>query len=63
MNKLTDEFTKPATETHDVALLQEVRTWLRSMPEMARLTRARKLAADGDKSALRALLTAPAYHI
>ena len=51
----------PATEPHDIALLQEIRTWLRSLPETERLSRAQKLAADGDKIALRALLTAPAY--
>lgn len=52
------QFTKPATEPHDIALLQEVRTRLRSLPETERLSRAQKLAADGDKTA-RALLTAP----
>jgi hypothetical protein len=59
--ELTEQFTKPATEPHDIALLQEARSWLRSLPESERLSRAQKLAADGDKTALRALLTAPAY--
>ena len=27
--RLTEQFTKPATEPHDIALLQEVRSWLR----------------------------------
>jgi hypothetical protein len=59
--ELTEQFTKPATEPHDIDLLQEARSWLRSLPESERLSRAQKLAADGDKTALRALLTAPAY--
>jgi hypothetical protein len=61
VRELTEQFTKPAAEPHDLALLQEIRTWLRSLPEAERLSRAQKLAADGDKTALRALLTAPAY--
>jgi ferredoxin-NADP reductase len=51
----------PATEAADVALMQEVRTWLRSLPEQERLTRSRQLASNGDKTALRAMLTAPTY--
>jgi hypothetical protein len=41
--------------------MQEIRPWLRSLPEAERLNRAQKLAADGDKTALRAMLTALTY--
>jgi hypothetical protein len=59
--KLTADLTTPPIEPADVALMQEIRTWLRSLPESERLNRARKLASDRDKSALKAMLTAPTY--
>lgn len=61
VKELTEEFTELPIEPHEIALLQEIRTWLRSLPETERLTRIRQLAAAGDKSAMRALLTAPRY--
>jgi hypothetical protein len=58
---MTSAFTVPAEEPHDIALLQEVRTWIRTMPEHERTTKVMELARKGDRTALRAVLTAPAY--
>lgn len=58
---MTEGFTKPAEEPHDIALLQEVRTWLRTMPESQRTMKVIELARAGDRTALRAVLTAPTY--
>lgn len=59
--KLTGDFTQPATEMADIALLQEVRGWLSSLPEAERASRVRMLTSKGDKTVLRALLAVPAY--
>lgn len=61
MEKLTADFTEPATDSNDIALMQEIRTWLRTLPDTERLNRIRQLAEQGDKSALRAVLTGPIY--
>lgn len=58
---MTASFTAPAEEPHDIALLQEVRTWLRTMPEGQRTMKVVELARSGDRTALRAVLTAPTY--
>lgn len=59
--RFTAGLAEPATEPADLAMMQEIRTWLRSLLDPERLTRVRQLAADGDKPALRAVLTAPPY--
>lgn len=58
---MTKSFTAPAEEPHDIALLQEVRTWLRTLPEKDRTAKVVELASSGDRTALRAVLTAPSY--
>ena len=59
--QLTADLRVPATEPHDILLMQEIRTWLRSLPEAERLKQIRKLSGQGDKSVLRAMLTVPPY--
>jgi len=59
--KLLENVAPPATEPADLALMQEVRSYLRGLPEEQRMDTVRQLAAKGDNSALRAVLTAPAY--
>jgi hypothetical protein len=61
LGQLAADLTRPATESHEIALLQEIRAWLRGLPELERLNHARTLAAQGDDSVLRAILTAPTY--
>ena len=59
--ELTADLRVPATEPHDILMMQEIRTWLRSLPEAERLKQIRKLSGQGDKSVLRAMLTVPPY--
>ncbi|MEN3793374.1 hypothetical protein [Fulvimarina sp. MAC3] len=58
---MTAAFTAPAEEPQDIAMLQEVRSWLRTMPENQRTMKVVELARAGDRTALRAVLTAPSY--
>ena len=51
----------PPTEPADVAMLQEIRTYLRGLPEADRTRRVFGLVEKGDRTALRAVLTAPTY--
>ena len=46
--KLSAYVTEPATEPADLAMMQEIRTWLRSLPAPERLNQIRKLATEGD---------------
>ncbi len=48
-------------EPADVALLQEIRTWLRSLPENQRTMKVFDLTRNGDSTALKAVLSAPGY--
>ena len=48
-------------EPADVALLQEIRTWLRSLPENQRTMKVFGLTRNGDRTALKAVLSAPGY--
>lgn len=58
MGDLVEPFEAPA----DIAIAQEIRTWLRSMPdESARKDQVRQLVEKGDRTMLRAILTAPSY--
>lgn len=63
--KLQDEFmgayAGDPTEPHEIALAQEIRTYIRSLPEARRTAEVRKLVEKGDKAAIRAVLSAPAY--
>ena len=59
--QLTADLRVPATEPHDILMMQEIRTWLRSLLEAERLKQIRKLSGQGDKSVLRAMLTVPSY--
>ena len=61
VEQLTRDLIRPATEPHEAALLQEIRAWLRGLPELERLSQARTLAAKGDYTVLRAIVTAPTY--
>src|SRR4051794_35222660 len=51
----------PPTEPADVAMLQEIRTYLRGLPEAQRTRQVFSLVDKGDRTALRAVLTAPTY--
>lgn len=49
------------TEPADIALLAEIRSWVRSLPEKERAMKMLSVASSGDKMALRAVLNAPSY--
>jgi hypothetical protein len=49
------------TEPHAIALQQEIRSYLRSLPEGKRTDEVRRLIEQGDRSAVRAVLSAPPY--
>ncbi len=49
------------TEPADIALLTEIRSWVRSLPEKERAMKMLSVASSGDKMALRAVLNAPSY--
>lgn len=49
------------SEPADIALLGEVRTWIRSLPEQSRASKILSLSEKGDRTALRAVLNAPSY--
>lgn len=63
--KLLDEYmgkyAGEPTEPHEIALAQEIRTFIRSLPESKRTSQVMSLINKGDKAAIRAVLTAPAY--
>jgi hypothetical protein len=59
--KLTGPFSTPPEDAADIALAQEIRTWLRSLPPDERTDAVGRLVNKGDVTALRAVLTAPSY--
>lgn len=58
---MRDTQAPPPVEPADIALMQEIRGWLRSLPEIERASTVRRVAMAGDRSALRAVATAPDY--
>ncbi|TXM65872.1 hypothetical protein FV226_24305 [Methylobacterium sp. WL12] len=58
---MDDQQAAPPVEAPDIAMMQEIRAWLRSLPEGERALAVRRAIEGGDHSALRAVLTAPAY--
>jgi hypothetical protein len=61
MKMMTASFTEPATEPQDIAMMQEVRNWLRGLPENQRAATVVEMARKGDRTILRAVLNAPSY--
>lgn len=61
MKTMTSGITAPAEKPHDIALLQEVRDWLRGLPENERSSKVFDLARKGDRTILRAVLNGPSY--
>ena len=59
--QLAGKVAKPPQEATEIALMQETRAWLRSLPEADRMRHLDQLVRNGDRPALRAVLTAPSY--
>jgi hypothetical protein len=61
VKSLADGVMKRPEDPADIAELQEIRTFLRSLPDGERMDKLDFLVRKGDTTALRAVLTAPAY--
>jgi len=63
--KLQDEYmgkyAGEPTEPHEIALAQEIRGFIRGLPEIERTSQVMTLINKGDKAAIRAVLSAPSY--
>jgi hypothetical protein len=61
VKSLADGVMKRPEDPADIAEMQEIRTFLRSLPDGERMDKLDFLVRKGDTTALRAVLTAPAY--